>query len=137
MAGARVEFRISSGGGALVDPGNGELVQTKEVQANELGIASIKLKPGQSTYVNTSFIQRTGDVYPNQVGENIIDAVLKSGRLNTPLPSYFSILGVSDISAQITPWGAAVTDSGAILSYIGTVGATSKTNMETRKRTFR
>ncbi len=123
VAGARVEFRISSGGGALVDPGNGELVQTKEVQANELGIASIKMKPGQSTYVNTSFIQRIGDVYPNQVGENIIDAVLKSGRLDTPLPSYFSILAFPDISAQITPWGGSGDRSGAILSYIGTVGA--------------
>ncbi|MCU7804214.1 MAG: hypothetical protein KZQ96_13535 [Candidatus Thiodiazotropha sp. (ex Lucinoma borealis)] len=95
---AQVVFSIAAGGGQfiyeVVEIVNDIEVVTEQrssdpvpVMTNELGIASIRLEPGQHTADNPVFLYRdSGDQYPTQAGHNLVDAMVQShsGILATP-----------------------------------------------------
>ncbi|MCU7865829.1 MAG: hypothetical protein KZQ92_17835, partial [Candidatus Thiodiazotropha sp. (ex Lucinoma borealis)] len=98
VIGAPVEFSIAAGSGVMIYEevtivnGAEVIVEVRSTDpvfltSNELGIASVRLEPGQHTADNPVFLYRdSGDEYATQAGHNLVDAVVQShsGILATP-----------------------------------------------------
>jgi hypothetical protein len=96
VGGVNVTFTVKAGGGSLSGtaaggiPVNGTMIT---VPTNTTGIASVLLTLGQMTSSNPTFwyysSTDTTHPYPDQVGENLVDAALPSGtRISTPFAAY-------------------------------------------------
>lgn len=116
VQGASVTFTVKAGGGTLSI--NGATKGTKYVATtNSGGIASITMTPGQITAVNPIYWTISGNIYSDQYGDNVIEAVLGTTGLSTT----FNIFGAPGILSKLRPThGMAM--QGYFLSYAGFVG---------------
>jgi len=105
VSGADVIFTIKAGGGILEDVITCNHATSIVTKTNDSGIASVNLILGKRTGHscsgtcadecvdlppgNPTMSQETGDKYPQQIGENIVDTALLSGvNIATPFIAY-------------------------------------------------
>ena len=86
VSGAAVTFTVKIGGGKVGIPPAGIVT----VATDGKGIASVEFTLGQKTGVNPKYMWKNpGDDFPQQVGENIADASISSGKsLTKPFTAY-------------------------------------------------
>jgi len=83
-----VTFSVKEGGGHFPDN-----QQEYTVRSNFSGYVSVPYYVGESTADNATLLTRDGETYPQQVGENLIDAVLDTG---IAVKTRFTAYGLSD-----------------------------------------
>gem|GEM_PF-3342795 len=117
VKGAEVTFTVRAGGGVFT---NGQ--QSITVKTDFSGIASVKFIPGRYTRDNPTYLwyedrDRAKYPYPEQVGENIVDASLSTGvSLTVP----FTVYGFPDKPHHIRKLSGDG-QRGMILSFAGFV----------------
>jgi len=119
VSAADVTFTVKGGEGKVGIPAAGAVT----VATDGKGIASVEFTLGEKTGVNPRYMWKNpGDDYPQQVGENIVDASLSSGK-NLPKP--FTAYGFpKEPSAIKKRFGDLVTMP--ILTFAGFVSAVAE-----------
>lgn len=85
---APVKFTVTGGGGMIATDG-ATWTTSVTVTTNDSGIAQVHLKLGEKTADNPFMWHESGYTYSQQVGQNIVDAALATGkRLKAPFLVY-------------------------------------------------
>ena len=122
VAKAEVVFKVKAGGGKLMNPGENDVISA---WTDDSGIARIYFRLGKETKTNPAFffLDAIKDIYPTQVGENIIEASLGTNGATTPKP--FTEYGKPGKPTQIVQTHGDGT-WGLILSFAGFVSVVMK-----------
>jgi len=112
VKGAPVTFKVVAGGGTLA----GQVTQT--VTTDYIGVAQVVLTLGQHTADNPGIWLEKGTTYSQQVGENIVDAAIKSGAT---IASPFTAVAKAGAPDHFIPT-LGVNAWGEILNWGGPVG---------------
>ncbi len=124
VAQAEVIFRVKAGGGKLINKVTNSENDVLSAWTDISGIAAIRYRLGKETKTNPAFFFLDAkDIYPTQVGENIIEASLGSNGVATPKP--FTEYGKPGKPSQMLQTHGDGT-WGFILSFAGFVSVVMK-----------